>query len=133
MRGDRRVEGGGADPLVFRQEVVGELVEIGDAADHRGARDQLVAVRGELGQKLRVLGVALDEVVARVAIEAALDRPVLAEVVDADNFMPRLQQVGDEVAADEAGGAGDKDLQSRMGPVMPQMSTTSRPSSSSVL
>ena len=108
-------------------------MEIGDASDHRGARDQLVAVRGELGQKFGVLGVSLDEVVARVAVEAALDRPVLAEVVDADNFVPRLQQVGNEIAANETRGSGDKDLQSRMGPVMPQMSTTSRPSSSSAL
>jgi hypothetical protein len=41
-----------------------------------------------------------------------------------------LQQLRDQVPADEAGRAGDEDFQSLMGPVIPQMSTTSRPSSS---
>src|SRR6202022_1534520 len=37
-----------------------------------------------------------------------------------------LRRLGEEVSADEAGGAGDENLQSRIGPVMPQTSTTSR-------
>ncbi len=130
---DRGVEGGGADALVFGQQVVGKLVEVGDAADHRRARDQLIAVRGQLGQQLRVFRVALDELVAGVVVEAALDRAVFAEVVNADDLVPGLQEVGDEISADEPGGAGDEDLQSRIGPVMPQMSTTSRPVRSSFL
>jgi hypothetical protein len=82
-------------------------VEIGDAADHRRPSDELVAVGGELGQQLRVLGVALDKSVARVSVEAALDRSVLAEVVDADDLVAGPQEVGYEVSADEPGCAGD--------------------------
>ena len=90
----------------------------------------MVALAGELGQQAGVLGVALDKAVASVIVEAPPDRSVLAEVVDADDLVSGLKKVGDEVAADEAGRAGDEDFQRRMGPVMPQMSTTSRPSSS---
>jgi hypothetical protein len=91
----------------------------------------MVAVGRQVDHQLRVFGVALDKAIAGMAVEAAADRSVLAEVVDADDLMTGLQQLGNEIAADEAGGAGDEDLQSLMGPVMPQMSTTSRPLSSS--
>jgi hypothetical protein len=93
----------------------------------------VVAVGGQLDHELGILGVAFDEAIARMAVEAAADRSVLAEVVDADDLVAGLQQLADEVAADKPGGAGDEDLQSRIGPVMPQMSTTSRPLSSSCL
>ena len=46
--GDRRVEGRGEDPLVLGQQVVGELVEVADPADHRRGRDDLVAVGRQL-------------------------------------------------------------------------------------
>src|ERR1035437_10296048 len=32
---DRGIEGGGGDAFILRQPVVGELVEVADAADHR--------------------------------------------------------------------------------------------------
>jgi hypothetical protein len=82
-------------------------VEIRDPSDHRGSGDELVAVARELGQQGRVLGVALDETVARVVVEAALERPVLAVVVDADDLVAGVQQVGNQVAGDEACRAGD--------------------------
>jgi hypothetical protein len=88
-------------------------VEIGDAADHRGAGHHLVAVECKLGEQLRVLGVTLDEAIAGIVVVAAPDRAVLAEVVDTDYLMSRLQQLGDQVSADEAGRARDEDLQSR--------------------
>ena len=53
VRGDRRVERRGEDPLVLGQQVVGELVEVADPADHRRRRDDLVDVRGELGHQRR--------------------------------------------------------------------------------
>ena len=68
--GDGRIEGRREDPLVLGEQVVGELVEVADPADHRRRRDDLVAVRGELAQERRVLGVALDEAVARVVVVA---------------------------------------------------------------
>ena len=91
----------------------------------------MVGVGGKLGQKFGVLGVAFHEPVARVAVIAAPHGPVLAVVVDAYDLVPGLEQLGDEVPADEAGRSRDENFQRRMGPVMPQMSTTSRPSSSS--
>src|SRR5207237_9365493 len=131
VRADRGVEGGGDDPLVFRQQVVRELMEVRDSADHGSARDDVIALGRQLCEQLDVLGVTLDQPVARIGVEAALDRPVLAEVVDADHVVARLQQLGDKVAAYETCRSGDENFQSRIGPMMPQMSTTSRPSSSS--
>ena len=51
MRGDGGVEGRGEDPLVLGDQVVGELVEVADPADHRRRRDDLVAVGGELAHQ----------------------------------------------------------------------------------
>jgi hypothetical protein len=82
-------------------------VEVGDAADHRSAGDNLVAVHGKLGQELSVFGVALDQAVARVSVEAALERSVLAVVVDADDLVTGAEQLGNEITADESGGSGD--------------------------
>src|SRR5882762_2650518 len=133
MGADRGVEGGGADALVLGEQVVRKLVEIGDAADHCCPGDELVAVRGQVGHQFRVFGVALNEVVARVLVEAAFDRAVFAEVVNSDNVVAGVQEIGDEISADEPRRASNEDLQSRIGPVMPQMSTTSRPARSSCL
>ena len=110
MGGDRRVERRGEDPLVLGEQVVGELVEVADPADHRGRGDDLVAVGGELRHQRGVLRVALDEAIARVVVVRLRQAAVLAEVVEADDLVARLEQVRDEVAVDEAGGAGDKDL-----------------------
>src|SRR6266550_677570 len=132
-RAHRCVEGGSADALVLGQQVVGELVEIRDAADHRGPGDDMVAVHRELGQEPGVLGVAVDQAVARIVVKRPRDRAVLAEVVDADHLVPGVEKLGDQVPANKTSCAGDEDLQRRMGPVTPQMSTTSRPSSSSLL
>ena len=95
VRADRGVEGGGDDPLVFREQVVRELMEVRDAADHGRARDDVIALRRQLCEQLDVLGVTLDQPVARIGVKAALDRPVLAVVVDADHVVARLQQLGD--------------------------------------
>ena len=134
MGGDRGVERGREDPLVLGEQVVGELVEVADPADHRGGGDDLVAVRRELGQERDVLGVALDEPVARMAVVGLREAAVLAEVVDADDLVARLEQLRHEVAADEPGRAGDEDLHRRIpSPRAPQMSTTSRPPIGSAL
>jgi hypothetical protein len=46
-------------------------------------------------------------VVARVAVKAALERPVLGVVVDADDLVAGVEQVGDEVPGNKPRGAGD--------------------------
>ncbi len=56
-----------------------------------------------------VLGVALDEAVARMVVVRLGQPAVLAEVVEADDLVAGLEQLGDEVAVDEPGGAGDED------------------------
>src|SRR5450759_6033303 len=90
--------------------------------------DDLVAVGSELTEQCHDLGGAADETLARVAVVALGERAVLAEVVDADHVMTGLEELRDKVPADEPGGSGDKDLQSRIPPpIAPQMSTTSRP------
>ena len=104
-----RVERRRQDPLVLGQQVVGELVEVADPADHRRGRDDLVAVGGELVEERRVLGVALDEPVARVVVVRLGQPAVLAEVVEPDDLVAGLEQLRDEVAVDEPGGAGDED------------------------
>ena len=70
-------------------------MKVTDSTDHGCPGQDLVAFESELGQKRDVLGVTLDQPVARIGVKAALDRPVLAVVVDADHVVARLQQLGD--------------------------------------
>ena len=67
----------------------------------------MVAVDGELCEELRVFGVAFDQAVAGIVVEGVCNRPVLAEVVDTDNLVAGVNQLGDEIPADESGRAGD--------------------------
>src|SRR5262249_36194925 len=109
-------------------QVIGEFVEVADPADHRGRRNDLVDVCRQLGHQGDVLRVALDEPVARVDVVGLGQPAVLAEVVEPDHLVARIEQLGDEIAVDEPRGAGDEDLHRRMpDPRAPQMSTTSLP------
>jgi hypothetical protein len=106
---DRRVEGRGEDPLVLREQVVGELVERGGPGNEAGRRHDLVDFHGQLAHQLRVEDVAVDKPVARVGVVRMHGRAVTPKVVDADDLVVGGQQLGDQVAADEPGGAGDQD------------------------
>src|SRR5205085_2953519 len=70
----------------------------------------LIAVCGQLREQRRILGIALDEAIGRVGVVGARHAAVLREVVDADDLVTRGQQLLDEIAADETGGAGDENL-----------------------
>src|SRR6478672_9618417 len=133
MGRDGPVEGGGEDPLVLGQQVVRELVEVADPTDHGRGGDDLVAVRCELAHEPGVLGVTLHEPVARVVVVRLGQPAVLAEVVEPDDVVTRLEELRDEIAVDEPGGAGDEDPHySRIpSPSAPQTSTTSLPPTSS--
>ena len=63
---DGGIEDGRGHAFVFRQQIVGEFVEIADAADARRPGDDLIesASRSSAGH---VLGVALDEAIGGVA------------------------------------------------------------------
>ena len=86
MERDSRIEGGRGDPLVLRQQVVRESVEVTDAPDHRRAGHDLVHVRGQTRQQRRVLGVALHERVAGMVVVGPAHGAVLAEVIQADDL-----------------------------------------------
>ena len=110
VRLDRRLERGGQDPLVLGQQVERELVEVADAADHRGRGHHLIRIGSELGHERAVLGIALDESIPRVVVVALGHPPVLAEVVEPHDLVAGGQQLLDEVATDEPGSAGDEHL-----------------------
>ena len=127
MGGDRRVEGRRKDSLVLGKQVVGERVEVADPADHRGRSDNLVAVGRQLAHQPLVLRVALDEPVSEVVVEASRSRAVLAEVVDPYHLVTCLEQLRDQIAADEPRGPRHEDAHQRRMPlpVTFQISTTS--------
>src|SRR5208283_5111957 len=97
------VEGGGGDALVFRQQVVGELMEIADAADHRGASDKVVAVGKKFLQQVNVLAVGFDEFITRMFVVGLLHPTVLAEVVEAYDVVTGLEEFFDQITADKTG------------------------------
>ena len=68
MRVDRGIERRREDPLVLGQQVVRELVEVADPADHGRRGHDLVALPSQLLHESLVLRVALDEPVARMLV-----------------------------------------------------------------
>ena len=103
VRADGRVESGSGDALVLRQQVVGELVEVADAADHGRRRHEVIAAFQQLVQQLFVFRIALDEAVVGMFVVALLYPAVLAEVVQADDVVAGIEQFLDEITVDETG------------------------------
>jgi hypothetical protein len=73
--------------LVARQQVVRVPVEVGDAADHGGTGDQVIAPLKQPVHQPGVAGVAHDEPEPRIIVIRARHRPVLRQVVEADNVV----------------------------------------------
>src|SRR4051794_27009097 len=85
-------------------------MEIRDAADHGGTGDEVLAVRQQLGQQLDIARVAFHQGVVGVVVVGLLDPSVLGEVVDADDGVAAAEKLLHDVATDEPGRSGDKDL-----------------------
>ena len=66
FRPDRGIECRRDDPLVFRQQIVGELVKIGDSPDH-GA-ENLIAFADQFPHQFFILDVPLDKMVIGVMV-----------------------------------------------------------------
>ena len=96
------------DALVGREQVVRVGVEVGDPADQRRARDDVVAVAGQVGEQRGVARVTDDESVLGVVVVRLGDRAVLRVVVDADDGIVAGEQLLDDVAADESRRSGDE-------------------------
>ena len=92
------------------------------------AADDLVAPAHEVPEQPRVLRVPLDERVLGIVVVAPARGPVLAEVIQAHHLVPGREQLGNEIPADEARRAGDKDPHQTWIPlpVAPQISTIGR-------
>src|SRR5581483_4156405 len=68
------------DALVFSKQIVGEGVEIADAADHGRSRDEMIAVAEQGFQKNRVLCISFDEREAAMRIVRLCDAAGFAEI-----------------------------------------------------
>ena len=110
MRCDRGVEHGGGETFILREQVVSEFMEIADAADARRPRDDLIHVAHQFTEQACILGVALNEAVRRMLQRLLMNRAVFGEIIEADDLMTGVEQLFHEIAADEAGGAGDEDF-----------------------
>ncbi len=103
---DSRVERSRRDSLVFSDQVVRILVEIGDTADLRSSRHQNVAINQQRFEQLDVFAIAASKLVARIIVVAPGYLAILREVVDSNNLVTSAQQILDQVAHDEARGSG---------------------------
>ena len=68
FRPNRGIECRRDDPLVFRQQIVGELVEIGDSPDHGGGSENLIAFADQFPHQFFILDVTLDKMVIGVMV-----------------------------------------------------------------
>ena len=91
------------------QQVVRIGVEVGDAADHRRAGDEVVAREQQLGHQVGVPRVAFDQPVVRVGVVGLGDAPVLRVVVDPHDLVAAPQELFDDVTPDEAGRTAHED------------------------
>ena len=76
-------------------------MEVADPADHGSARHDLVDVRSKLSQERAILGVAFHEPIGGMIFVASRERAVLAEIVEADDLMPGLEELRDQIPGDE--------------------------------
>ena len=100
---DGGIAGGGDDPLVGGQQVIGVGMEVRDAADHGCTGNEVVAVDQEIRQEIDIPSITFDEAVPGMVVIRPADRAVLGIVVDADHVMATIQQLLDHVATDESG------------------------------
>src|SRR5438309_3276963 len=105
MGSNGRIEHRRGEPLILGKQIVSILMKVADAADSRGASDNLSHVAHQLGKKRSILGVALNEAITRMPRRSRTQWPVLGEVVQSDNLMAGLQQFLDQITADETRGA----------------------------
>src|SRR5438132_13678975 len=128
---NRGVEGGRQDAFIFSEQGVREPMEVADAADHGGPSDDDLARTDGVSEKSGVLDVAYDQSIARMIVERMANWPVLAEVVNTGHLVSGLQELLDEVAADEARGTCKQDVHAPYSliplPSTPHTSTTSLP------
>lgn len=78
-------------------------VEIGDAAAHGCACDEVVTRQQQLGHEIGVVSIALDEPEPGVIVVGVGNPSVLGEVVDADDLVAASKQLLHHVAANETG------------------------------
>ncbi len=84
-------------------------MEVGNATDHGGTGDKVVAVGKQRAHEVDIARVAFDEPIARVVVVAAPNGSVFRVVVDADHFVAALEKFLDEIATNEAGRTADAD------------------------
>jgi len=107
---DCRIERGGGQTLVLREQVVGEGMKVSDAADHRGPGDEVIAAVEQPADEFHVFGVTPHEAVSRMVAAGGPQLAIFGEIVEADDVPAGVQELADDVAADEPGGTGDEDL-----------------------
>ena len=98
------------DPFVRGQQVIGVGMKVGDPADHRRRRDEMVAVGGQLGHEIDITTIAFNKGVALVVVIALGRRAIFGIVVDADNLVAGIEELGDDITGDETGRAGQQDF-----------------------
>src|SRR4051794_27511980 len=91
-------------------------MKIADAADARGPGHYLLDVPQQLAQQAAVLGIALNKTVGGMAQRRLPQGPVLGEVIQADYFMSGLEQVFNQVAANESCRTRNQDFHERRAP-----------------
>ena len=74
------------------------------------------ASRQQIAEEIGILGVAGDPAVTGIGVVRPLERAVLRIVVEADHLVTGRQQLLDEIAGDEPGGACHEDLHVRHAP-----------------
>ena len=107
MRVNGRIKGRCRNAFVFRQQIVREFVEIRDSPNHCRRRHELIAIREKFLHLIDVLGVSLNETIAGMLVVRLLTAAVFAEIVEPDNFMPIVEQLLNQITANEPGCAGD--------------------------
>src|ERR1700677_1287799 len=105
VRPDGGIKGGSNDALIFRQQVVGKFVKVGDASNHGRGRDEMVTIGEKFLHESDIFCIALNQFVAGMGIVGLLQPSILAKVVKTDYVVPVFQEFLDQISTDKAGSA----------------------------
>src|SRR5271163_4537115 len=95
------IEGSGCYSLVFCDQVIGILMKIADASNHGSGGNKMIATDQELLQKLNVFRISFDEAKGLIVAVALINRTILGEIVQTNNFITVRQQFINQVTANE--------------------------------
>jgi hypothetical protein len=81
-------------------------VNIADPSNHRGSGHELIDSGCQLGEKVYILDITLNEPIGGMTERCLVHRPVFREIIDPNHLVAGVKKLVHEIPGNEAGGTG---------------------------